>query len=491
MTKKSQRLPPRSGAKALGAGKIAYSRPDVHRLFGHYNDLYFASELAGCSVEWSSRRTSEAGECFYGPGRCQIRLSEPILKSRSLGEVKSTLLHEMIHAHLFVTKENANHNDHGDLFRMKVDQIKESQLQDEERPEDGYGIRLQHSFLEGSCSESRECEDVQEFLPDATVSARVIKTKKSGESSDLLTKDVKEPPTESFKRTNNSVDKHVSFKIPRLDSFFGKSRGLEKKGKLRKASLVPKDTRILQNVQTAGKPMPDVIIGWKNWCASEPEEEEERLIDRRRERRLLENARISEKLHQTGSSKQSTHEMVDPGMHARSNSNQADETVYQDRISSGGLELEACRDRVSSGGLELEVYQGDMEMVDLKLETSREIVSPGSLVVFQGRMERGEPSHGYRDDPGTSLIDLDPEQGDHSRALVVAPLKVYERRRDRERKKKAQLERERRTVESKAPVTLSTFCPICSQVFSFDTTKPEDNAKFNTHIDLCLNGRAL
>lgn len=45
-----------------------------------------------------------AGTCQMDtPGYCLITLSEPLLKFRNNNELKETLLHEMIHAYLFIT----------------------------------------------------------------------------------------------------------------------------------------------------------------------------------------------------------------------------------------------------------------------------------------------------------------------------------------------------------------------------------------------------
>ena len=42
-------------------------------------------------------------------GGCEIRLSEPLLKFRSTADLKNTLLHEMIHAFLYVTSNKRDH----------------------------------------------------------------------------------------------------------------------------------------------------------------------------------------------------------------------------------------------------------------------------------------------------------------------------------------------------------------------------------------------
>jgi predicted SprT family Zn-dependent metalloprotease len=51
-----------------------------------------------------------AGACKFSPeGGCEIRLSEPVLKLRTTADLKKTLLHEMIHAYIFSTTGNKDH----------------------------------------------------------------------------------------------------------------------------------------------------------------------------------------------------------------------------------------------------------------------------------------------------------------------------------------------------------------------------------------------
>ena len=79
--------------------------PDLHSLFLQFNKEFFWSRLNGCEVKWSPRMTLCAGVCSYQyrSGFCSIRLSLPLLKLRPRKDLVETLLHEMIHAYLFVT----------------------------------------------------------------------------------------------------------------------------------------------------------------------------------------------------------------------------------------------------------------------------------------------------------------------------------------------------------------------------------------------------
>ncbi|NXF40220.1 SPRTN protein, partial [Nyctibius bracteatus] len=92
--------------------------PDVHCLFAQFNEALFWGRLGAVQVSWSSRMTVCAGVCSYEgkSGMCSIRLSEPILKLRPRKDLVQTLLHEMIHALLFVTNNDKDHTSHGPEF---------------------------------------------------------------------------------------------------------------------------------------------------------------------------------------------------------------------------------------------------------------------------------------------------------------------------------------------------------------------------------------
>ncbi|NXM30937.1 SPRTN protein, partial [Oxyruncus cristatus] len=92
--------------------------PDVHALFVHFNQTLFWRKLEAVTVSWSPRMTSSAGICSYHEksGLCSIRLSEPLLKLRPRKDLVETLLHEMIHALLFVTHNYKDRESHGPEF---------------------------------------------------------------------------------------------------------------------------------------------------------------------------------------------------------------------------------------------------------------------------------------------------------------------------------------------------------------------------------------
>ncbi|XP_057263020.1 DNA-dependent metalloprotease SPRTN [Pezoporus wallicus] len=92
--------------------------PDVHGLFVQFNEALFWGRLAAVDVSWSPRMTLCAGVCKYEGkgGMCSIRLSEPLLKLRPRKDLVETLLHEMIHALLFVTNNDKDRESHGPEF---------------------------------------------------------------------------------------------------------------------------------------------------------------------------------------------------------------------------------------------------------------------------------------------------------------------------------------------------------------------------------------
>lgn len=100
---------------------------DIHGLFESFNAQYFSSELAGVFVEYSKRMTMCAGTCtFHGrSGGCRIALSEPLLLLRSAEDTVATLLHEMIHARLFLKfgVERDSADGHGPRFLAEAERV--------------------------------------------------------------------------------------------------------------------------------------------------------------------------------------------------------------------------------------------------------------------------------------------------------------------------------------------------------------------------------
>lgn len=121
----SKRLPTAPPPAQLQAKK---RKENIHDLFVMYNALYFDNSLEGVYVEYSSKMTLCAGICsFLGTSSgCRIALSEPILTRRPLADTQDTLLHEMIHASLFLkygTRVRDGPDGHGPKFLSEAARI--------------------------------------------------------------------------------------------------------------------------------------------------------------------------------------------------------------------------------------------------------------------------------------------------------------------------------------------------------------------------------
>ncbi|KAI8076512.1 SprT-like family-domain-containing protein [Gilbertella persicaria] len=98
--------------------------PDLHELFVLFNRLYFDNQLDMVEVKWSKKMTRCAGTCtFKGGNHCIITMSEPLLKFRPKNDMINTLLHEMIHALLFITQKNTDRDGHGPMFIAEANRI--------------------------------------------------------------------------------------------------------------------------------------------------------------------------------------------------------------------------------------------------------------------------------------------------------------------------------------------------------------------------------
>ncbi|XP_018495307.1 sprT-like domain-containing protein Spartan [Galendromus occidentalis] len=113
--------------------------PDIHALFMAFDNRFFGAYLKSCEVRWSPRMTLCAGLCCFQPRSrfCSIRLSKPLLSLRPRSDLVETLLHEMIHAFLFLTNNNRDRDGHGPEFHKHMYRI---------NGEAGTKITVYHSF---------------------------------------------------------------------------------------------------------------------------------------------------------------------------------------------------------------------------------------------------------------------------------------------------------------------------------------------------------
>ncbi|XP_046962151.1 DNA-dependent metalloprotease dvc-1 [Vanessa cardui] len=112
--------------------------PNVHALFIHFDKIFFWTQLASRAVvRWSKRMYSCAGTCSYDRCICDIALSEPLLKLRPRKDLVETLLHEMIHAYLFITDRDRDRDGHGPNFQKHMHRINKAA---------GLNISIYHDF---------------------------------------------------------------------------------------------------------------------------------------------------------------------------------------------------------------------------------------------------------------------------------------------------------------------------------------------------------
>ncbi|NXF55266.1 SPRTN protein, partial [Oceanites oceanicus] len=100
------------------AWEFFFPSPDFFWLFVLFFETLFFFFLAAVFFSWSPLFFLCAGVCRYEGkgGMCSIRLSEPLLKLRPRKDLVETLLHEMIHALLFVTNNDKDRESHGPEF---------------------------------------------------------------------------------------------------------------------------------------------------------------------------------------------------------------------------------------------------------------------------------------------------------------------------------------------------------------------------------------
>lgn len=99
---------------------------DIRALFALYNAALFDSALDSVHVEWSGRMKLCAGVCSFQPQShyCRIALSSALLQYRPISDVVQTLLHESIHALLFLGPQRCTDRDsHGPQFLAQMHRI--------------------------------------------------------------------------------------------------------------------------------------------------------------------------------------------------------------------------------------------------------------------------------------------------------------------------------------------------------------------------------
>ncbi|KAI7881510.1 SprT-like family-domain-containing protein [Mucor mucedo] len=111
----------------VDADILTQENPDLYQLFMYFNKVYFSNMLDSVQVKWSTRMTRCAGTCTYKKNfECIVALSEPLLKFRTKKDMFETLLHEMIHALLFIQQNNTDRDAHGPEFLKEAKRISQA-----------------------------------------------------------------------------------------------------------------------------------------------------------------------------------------------------------------------------------------------------------------------------------------------------------------------------------------------------------------------------
>ena len=174
---------------------------DIHTLFYYYNEVYFGNRLQNCVVSWINREDEdrdfryclcvEVPAWWDGPKKilgagischierqvsgafartCHIRLPDALRKFKLVQETKATLLHEMIHAYIYVTGQLSDcelSNEHGRLFRQNMHRINNDTLTfDAYRPRGGYRVSFDRDVRGLEDEEVKRREVIDGFSPE-------------------------------------------------------------------------------------------------------------------------------------------------------------------------------------------------------------------------------------------------------------------------------------------------------------------------------------
>ncbi|XP_053311922.1 DNA-dependent metalloprotease SPRTN-like [Spea bombifrons] len=107
------------------AWEVLDPNPNLQELFMSFNRMFFKGKLMWVDVKWSRKMTLKAGICHYKVNEdlCTIYISKPLLSMRLRRDLVEILLHEMIHAYLFVTHKYKDEGAHGPEFCKHMERI--------------------------------------------------------------------------------------------------------------------------------------------------------------------------------------------------------------------------------------------------------------------------------------------------------------------------------------------------------------------------------
>jgi len=113
---------------------------DLQGLFDLINEELFNNRIKPATLRWSMKMTASAGvTSYYGKKEgVVIALSKPLLALRPRKDLLETLIHEMIHAFLFIRDgDRAEREEHGPNYMA---------LQDDINKKTGFKITVKHDF---------------------------------------------------------------------------------------------------------------------------------------------------------------------------------------------------------------------------------------------------------------------------------------------------------------------------------------------------------
>lgn len=97
---------------------------DLQDQFELYDILLFQSKLkTHTDVSWYSSH-KRYGVCEYIDDRCYIKLSKYLLRYSAYEDIRDTLIHEMVHAYMFI-EDIEDDDDHGTIFEWFLRDIEE------------------------------------------------------------------------------------------------------------------------------------------------------------------------------------------------------------------------------------------------------------------------------------------------------------------------------------------------------------------------------
>lgn len=103
-------------------------KPAIHVLFAILDQKFFEGKLSKVKLGWSEILCHVTGICYQrkspvdGSRCCTIWLSKPLLELRTRKDLVETLLHQMVHADLFLNKKLTTTR-HGPIFEEKMHEI--------------------------------------------------------------------------------------------------------------------------------------------------------------------------------------------------------------------------------------------------------------------------------------------------------------------------------------------------------------------------------